>query len=70
MIGAVKDRGFDSISVCPIGFAMDHMETLYDLDVEAADEALSSGVEFSRAKAPNDDPIMIEVVADAVRSRL
>lgn len=70
VIEAVKTAGLDSVAVCPIGFVMDHLETLYDLDVEAADRALSSDLEFSRANAANDDPAMVEVIAEAVRPHL
>jgi ferrochelatase len=70
VIEAVKAAGLDSVAVCPIGFVMDHLETLYDLDVEAADMALSSDLEFSRANAANDDPIMVEIIAEAVRPHL
>lgn len=62
--------GFESVVVSPIGFAIDHMETQYDLDVCAADRALSAGIEFVRAKAPNDDERMIEALAGAVRAVL
>jgi protoporphyrin/coproporphyrin ferrochelatase len=55
------------VVVCPIGFALDHMETLYDLDVCAADRALSAGIEFVRAAVPNDDARLIEALAEAVQ---
>lgn len=60
--------GFEAVAVCPIGFALDHMETLYDLDVRAADRARAAGLEFGRAAVPNDDPRMIESLERAVRS--
>jgi ferrochelatase len=52
--------------VSPIGFALDHMETLYDIDVCAADRALGAGMEFYRAAVPNDGPDMIEALTEAV----
>jgi protoporphyrin/coproporphyrin ferrochelatase len=67
VIDAAVAQDFGAVVVLPIGFAIDHMETLYDLDVCAADRALSAGIEFARAKAPNDDDRMIEALADAVR---
>jgi protoporphyrin/coproporphyrin ferrochelatase len=66
VIDAAAAQGFGSVVVSPIGFALDHMETLYDLDVCAADRALSAGIEFVRAVAPNDDARMIEALAGAV----
>jgi ferrochelatase len=68
VIDAAVDADFGAVVVSPIGFAVDHMETLYDLDVSAADRALSAGIEFARSKAPNDDEDMIHALADAVRA--
>lgn len=70
VIDAAVVSGFAVVVVCPIGFAVDHMETLYDLDVCAADRALSAGIEFVRARVPNDEAPMIEALAEAVRRAL
>jgi len=70
VIDAAVEAGFEVVIVCPIGFALDHMETLYDLDVCAADRALSAGIEFERAAVPNDEPQMIEALAQSVRKVL
>jgi ferrochelatase len=70
VIDAAVAARFGSVVVSPIGFAIDHMETLYDLDVCAADRALSSDLEFARAKAPNDSEDMIHALAEAVRAVL
>jgi ferrochelatase len=67
VIDAAAEAGFAAVIVCPIGFALDHMETLYDIDVSAADRALGAGMEFHRARVPNDDPHMIDALAEAVR---
>lgn len=67
VIDAAAAEGFGSVVVSPIGFAVDHMETLYDLDVCAADRSLSAGLEFVRAVAPNDEARMIEALAEAVK---
>lgn len=64
--GAIA-AGFEVVVVCPVGFAVDHMETLYDLDVLAADKVLGAGLEFVRAGVPNDSPKMITALAEAVR---
>jgi ferrochelatase len=67
VIDAAVEQDFGAVVVAPIGFAIDHMETLYDLDVCAADRALSAGIEFDRAHAPNDGEHMIDALAEAVR---
>ena len=70
VIDAAIADGFAVIVACPVGFAVDHMETLYDLDVKAADRVLSAEKEFVRVAVPNADPRYIEALADAVRKVL
>jgi protoporphyrin/coproporphyrin ferrochelatase len=60
--------GTDGVVVCPIGFVADHLEVLYDLDVEAAAEAASCGLAFTRTASLNDEPRFIGVLADAVQA--
>jgi ferrochelatase len=55
-----------ALVVCPIGFMTDHMETLYDLDVVAADKALESDLEFVRVPVPNLDDSLIEAISRMV----
>ena len=66
LIAAAAESEVKAIVVVPIGFLTDHMETLYDLDIEAADKALLSGVEFSRATVPNDDGGLLDAMADMI----
>lgn len=65
-----KAAGFDRVVVSPIGFATDHMETLYDLDIVAADAARNAGIAFERAGVPNADPALVAGIARAVRPLL
>jgi protoporphyrin/coproporphyrin ferrochelatase len=58
--------GVRAVVLCPIGFICDHIEVLYDLDVEAAAVARELGITLSRAAAVNDDPRFIGALADAV----
>jgi ferrochelatase len=67
VIDAAAAESYDAVVVCPVGFVTDHMETLYDLDVLAADRAMVAGMEFARTSLPNDEPRMITALADAVR---
>ncbi len=66
VIDAAAPR-FGGVLVCPVGFALDHMETRYDIDVVAARRARDAGLSFARTALPNDDPRMIEALADSVR---
>jgi protoporphyrin/coproporphyrin ferrochelatase len=67
VIDAAAAAGFQAVLVCPVGFALDHMETLYDIDVLAAGRALDAGMEFVRTPVPNDDPRMVEALVRSVR---
>ncbi len=53
--------------VCPIGFVTDHLEILFDVDVECADVAREAGIELRRTPSPNDHPDFIAALADDVR---
>jgi ferrochelatase len=55
------------VVVVPAGFVCDHVEVLYDLDVEARATAEASGLMFHRATAVNDHPAFIAALADVVR---
>lgn len=63
---AEHSRGLDAVVLCPIGFVCDHIEVLYDLDVEAADTARELGIAFARAESANVHPRFIDALADAV----
>ncbi len=52
--------------VAPIGFICDHIEVLYDLDVEAADVCRELGLPMVRAATVNDHPRFLDALADAV----
>ena len=56
----------DAVVVCPIGFVSDHLEVLYDLDIELAGVAASVGLSYARTASLNDDPAFIDVLADVV----
>ncbi len=59
-------EGYDTIIVCPVGFALDNMETLYDLDVELADFVIDREGDLARSPAPNSDPFLVHAVADCI----
>ena len=56
----------DGVVVCPIGFVADHLEILYDIDIELADVARRAGLRFARTASLNDDSAFMGVLADAV----
>lgn len=61
--------GAAGVVVCPAGFVSDHLEVLYDLDVEARELARDLGLFFDRTRMPNDDPQFVETLARVVRGR-
>ena len=56
----------DGILVVPQGFTADHLEVLYDLDIEAAGVAAEVGLAFARTDVVNDDPVVAGDLADLV----
>jgi ferrochelatase len=53
--------------VVPVGFACDHVEVLYDLDIEAREIAAAAGITLHRASTVNDHPDFVLMLADLVR---
>lgn len=58
--------GFSKVIVAPLGFVSEHLETLYDLDIELAREARETGVEMVRAGTVHDSPAFVEALAQCV----
>ncbi len=59
-------RGLPAAGLSPIGFICDHIEVLYDLDVEAAAVCRELGTPMARAEAANDHPAFLDMMADVV----
>lgn len=55
-----------TVLVVPVGFVSDHLEILYDIDVQAREEAAAVGVEVIRTRMPNEDPRLARAMAAAV----
>jgi protoporphyrin/coproporphyrin ferrochelatase len=70
LLEALGRSGARSALVCPIGFVADHLEILYDLDVEARDWAAAHGVELRRTASFNDRPEFVSALAEIVAGRL
>jgi ferrochelatase len=67
---ALHARGVEKVLVAPVGFVSDHLEILWDLDVEARERAAELGLELDRIESLNDDPAFIRALAELVRSTL
>ena len=58
--------GRAGVLVCACGFVADHLEILYDLDIEARQRAEAAGLAFARTACVNDDPGVLGALADLV----
>ena len=56
----------DGVVVCAQGFTADHLEVLYDLDIEAAHLATELGLSFSRTRSLNAEPVVMTALARRV----
>ena len=63
-------NGVHRVLACPVGFVSDHLEILWDLEIEAREKAAELGIEFDRIASLNDDPAFIRALAALVRERL
>lgn len=62
-------EGKKHVLVAPIGFVTEHVEILYDIDVDFKRRAQALGVHLERIEMLNDHPLMIAALADLVRAR-
>lgn len=60
-------RGERAVVVCPIGFVADHLEVLYDIDVEVRAVAEGAGLGFARTASFNADPAFCALLAGVVQ---
>jgi ferrochelatase len=63
----LSGEGVRKVLVAPVGFVSDHLEILWDLDVEAREKADELGLELARIESLNDDPEFIRALAGVVR---
>jgi len=65
-VADLSAEGATAVVVCAVGFVSDHLEVLYDLDIEAQDKADALGIAFARTTSLNDDPAFLAMLADVV----
>jgi protoporphyrin/coproporphyrin ferrochelatase len=70
LLEAIDRSGARNVLVCPIGFVADHLEILYDLDVEAQAFARAKGISIRRTASFNTRPDFIEAMATVVTDAL
>jgi ferrochelatase len=69
-IRRLAGEGVRELVVSPVGFVAEHLEVLYDIDIEAQGVAREAGVRLERARSMNDDPIFIAGLADVASRAL
>ncbi len=66
---ALADEGVPGVVVVPVGFISDHMEVIYDLDVEAVETAERVGLPMVRAATVGVDPRFVAMIRELVLER-
>ena len=66
VIARLHREGVKDILICPIGFICEHVEILFDIDVEFQQQARELGVHLERIEMLNDHPVMLEALAGLV----
>jgi ferrochelatase len=66
----LHEEGVTHVLVSPVGFVSDHMEVLYDLDVEAAALADDIGLTMVRAGAAGTHPAFVAMIGELIAERL
>jgi ferrochelatase len=67
ILDVIPTLAASTVDVCPVGFVSDHLEVLYDVDVDAQRVAADAGKSLRRTTSLNVDPQFIAVLADVVR---
>ena len=61
---ALQRAGTRAVIVCPVGFVADHIEVVWDLDNELAEQAAQAGIAFARASTPNAQTRFAQLAID------
>ena len=64
-----RGGGAPGVVVIPVGFVSDHLEVVYDLDMEAAKLARKLGLPMARAATPGTDPRFVSMITELVVER-
>jgi protoporphyrin/coproporphyrin ferrochelatase len=70
VVAKAPAEGYTAVVSCPCGFTADHLEILYDVDVEAREAARQADIRLVRTESMNDDPEFIRAVARVIRDHV
>ncbi|WP_242968401.1 ferrochelatase [Sulfobacillus sp. hq2] len=65
-LSSLHTEGYNHVLVAPVGFVADHLEVLYDLDIQAQQHAKGLGMHIERTASFNDDPAFLQMLASVV----
>jgi ferrochelatase len=65
-----KEKGYTSFVYVPVGFVADHLEVLYDNDIECKQVTEEIGAKYYRPEMPNANPEFIDALANVVLKRI
>ena len=66
----LRERGVTDVVVSPVGFVSDHLEVLYDLDVEAVELGEKLGMNVVRAGSAGTHPAFVSMIRELIEERL
>lgn len=66
----LAEAGVRGVVICPCGFVADHLEVLYDIDIEARQTARELGMDLVRTSSPNTDAAFLDTLASVARRAL
>lgn len=70
VLAELPGKGVKGVIVSAVGFVSDHLEILYDLDIEARQTAQQLGLVFERTAMPNNDPSFLAALASVVHHHI
>ncbi|MDH4097288.1 MAG: ferrochelatase [Nitrospira sp.] len=63
---SLRMEGHRHVLVAPVGFICDHVETLFDIDIELRQLAVAQGMQLERMAMLNDQPVLVETLLNIV----
>ena len=69
-VKTLREAGVKEVVVAPIGFVSDHMEVVYDLDVEARRVAEEIGMNLMRAMTAGTHPAFVRMIRELMLERI
>lgn len=70
VLRSLQEDGVRNVLICPVGFVSDHLEILYDIDIECRKLADRLGMQLERTESLNTDPRFMKALAETVASLL